>query len=405
MLPFEFRRLFFQLFIKYVGKIREYSWPAPASLALKEPGPLVVTGFMSEVLGVGRAAQLTATALRNQFPNIVSHDLRPAFRHLISADLTLPGGPGGVWVLNANAPECLLALQAHRPSSWRDRYRIGYWAWETTLAPGNWTSAADFFHEIWTPSRFSADALAASFTLEHRSDLIAKLKVMPHPASSVSQSPDRMQFGLSEDAVVTLISFDGRSSYTRKNPEGALRAWLEAFPSIESGRQLVIKAIEEQFDAAHWRRLVSLAEARPDVILIARELDNESMETLMASIDIVLSLARAEGFGLSLAEAMAHGKVVITTNYAAAPEYMDNSCAVLVECVEVPVVDPTGVYQTGRWADPDLNSAVEALRRVHENSELRAKLGAAARERVKLLNQPWSKDSLEQAEWFNLVST
>ena len=120
-----------------------------------------------------------------------------------------------------------------------------------------------------------------------------------------------------------------------------MRAWLEAFPSIESGRQLVIKAIEEQFDAAHWRRLVSLAEARPDVILIARELDNESMETLMASIDIVLSLARAEGFGLSLAEAMAHGKVVITTNYAAAPEYMDNSCAVLVECVEVPVVDPT----------------------------------------------------------------
>lgn len=348
---------------------------------------------------------MTYEALHNLGLEPIEHDLRPAFRDLVRPNLILPGtAEGGVWLINANAPECHLALQVHQPSSWQNRYRIGYWAWETTLAPRNWTPTADFFHEIWTPSRFSADALAATFTLAGRDDLVAKLKVIPHPAPIITQAPNRPRFGLSPQATISLISFDGRSSYTRKNPEGALRAWLDAFPSSMPDRQLVIKAIEQHFDADHWRRLVELADNRPDVILIAEELDNESMGTLLASVDIVLSLARAEGFGLSVAEAMALGKVAITTNYAAAPEFLDDSCAVLIHCTEIPVVDPTGVYETGRWADPDLANATAALRRVHESPELRASLGAAARERVKQLDQPWSRVSLERTEWFKLIS-
>jgi glycosyltransferase involved in cell wall biosynthesis len=97
----------------------------------------------------------------------------------------------------------------------------------------------------------------------------------------------------------------------------------------------------------------------------------------MRAADCYVSLHRAEGFGLTIAEAMALGKPVIATNYSGNTDFMTASNSYPVDHRIVPVGRDYGPYLRGMtWADPDLDQAMALMREVVDD-----RAGAAERGR------------------------
>jgi hypothetical protein len=353
--------------------------PRLAAEAELRPGPLVVSGFLSDDRGVAQGARLTVAGLRAAGLRPVPHDVT----YLIDqrGEPISPRTSGGVWLLHCNAPEALAVLRRHLELSCVPAYRIGYWVWELPHAPPEWIEVAAHFHEIWTPSEFASRALGQSPT---------PVRTMPHPVpSSPLASPVPI-------GRVRFTSFaDLRSASARKNPGGAAEAFLRAFP--EPGpASLTVKLSGAESDPAACERLRALQTQRPDVELIVGRLDDAAMLALMERTDVVVSLHRAEGFGLPLAEAMAAGRAVVATGWSGNLEFMRGPAAdQLVPFHLTPVADPSGRYGAAQdWAEPDVEAAAALMRRMADDADWRLRLGLANRAAIAALHEPWSAERL-----------
>ena len=117
----------------------------------------------------------------------------------------------------------------------------------------------------------------------------------------------------------------------------------------------------------------------------------EQVKALIAGADALISLHRAEGFGLSPAEALALGCPVVATGFSGVMDFLDAENAVLVPWRPVAVEDPQRIYRGQSWAEPDLDAAAEGLRRLRDDPAFGRKLAAAGRRTVaeKLSPQAW----------------
>ena len=101
------------------------------------------------------------------------------------------------------------------------------------------------------------------------------------------------------------------------------------------------------------------------------------------AVDCLVSLHRSEGLGLHLAEAMWLGTPTIATRYSGNLDFMDDSNSLLVDARLVPVTGGEGVYpSTAVWAEPDVDEAADAMRRLAGDPGLGAKLSAAGRSKM-----------------------
>lgn len=359
-------------------------------------GPLVVDGFMDEVLGIGVAGRMTVAALDAAGFQPQARSLRPALKRAwFGQRPPVADQPGGVWLMHANAPETAMALMAHDRPDWEGRYRIGYWAWETTEAPHSWARTTRWLDEIWTPSAFVAEALGRAMAAVGRPKDRAKLRVMPHPVRAPGAAIARPErFGLDPAKRHALVMFDGRSAFARKNPWGAIEAWTRAFPAPRADAALVIKGVALATDPRSGARLRALAAERPDIVLSEERLSGLDLWDFLASVDLVISTHRAEGFGLIPAEAMALGKAVIMTGGTAPGEFADAQSAVLLPYRMIPVQDPSGAYGAGEWAEPDIEACARAIVDLIDNPERRATMGAAALQRIAGLQDNWTAEAL-----------
>jgi len=419
-LPLKFRLPLIHGALWALAKSRAHGWAKADGTDYIRRGPLVVSGLLKESLGIGQAGRLTVNALRGAGYDVTAHDLRPAFRRILRQDAPWPeergpeigglegrrhGESGGVWFIHANPSEAIIALLAHSPAKWAATYRIGYWAWETTRAPASWVFVADYFHEIWVPSDFVRDALVRTFSGAGREDLVRRLRVMPHPIpplpSNSAQKRDeaRGRFGLAAPCEV-LCLFDTKSSAVRKNPWGVIEAWQAAFPEATPQARLTVKIADLRQDTASAARLWDLVARRDDMRLVSESFSDADMTAFIGAFDVLVSLHRAEGFGLTLAEAMEQGVAVIATGFSGNLQFMTQANSRLVPATLVPVKDPEGPY-TGldrdpeqRWAEPDLSAAAQALRELADSKALRDRLSAAARAAIAPLSQPWRQADL-----------
>lgn len=347
-----------------------------ASRALRpvSPGPITISGFFSDPRGVAQSARLSAEALEREGLPVVRHDIGA----LLSGTMPPPPpGDGGLLLLHANPPEAAPLLRAWPTRTWAGRYRVGYWVWELEIPPATWRAPVPWVDEIWTPSHFSAGAMAKL----GRPD---KVRVMAHPVRAASAAPARARFGIADGEVAVLTAFDFRSTRARKNPDAAIAAYLAAQPQANAAARLVIKALAPDADPAGAAALADLAARRADVTVIDQTLSESEMAALVASADILLSMHRSEGFGLLPAQAMALGKAVVMTGWSGVTEFADEQCAALVPYRLVPVNDPTGLYslEGARWAEPDVGAAAGLLRGLIERPQARHALAEPARRKI-----------------------
>jgi glycosyltransferase involved in cell wall biosynthesis len=334
---------------------------------------LVVAGALRASSGLGQSARLCVEALREDGASIAGIDLS----HVLRQDLDVPlpkalveaGSGPGTLILHVNAPLCglaLLAIGRHRAYGKRI---IGYWAWELPEVPAEWKLGVELVHEIWAPSTFTATAIA-------RIAGGRPVRVVPH-AVALGPRPDPAPRRPGAPFTV-LCLFDAASSVSRKNPEGGIIAFRRAFGD-DPGARLVLKT--QRLDAAPEQaaRLRALA-AAPNIHLINSVMDQVELNHLFAEADVLLSLHRAEGFGLALAEAMRRGIAVIATGWSGNADFLTPEVGVPIPWRLVPAEDPQRTYHMPslRWADPDLDAAAEALLALRLDPDRRARLGSAA---------------------------
>lgn len=274
----------------------------------------------------------------------------------------------GVNLFHVNADQMLVAYQSLGPSLFEGRYNIGYWAWELADFPEDWMQAFDVVDEVWVPSSFCQQAIA-------QKSPVPVVRV-PHCVQAPPLAPDRARFGIAPADVAFFAMCDVLSVPERKNPLGVAQAFRMAFPGREPVRlMLKIGNLELQPDLK--AKLADLARADARITLVEGYLSRADLWTLMATIDCFVSLHRAEGFGLGMAEAMACGKAVIATPWSGNADFTRADNALLVDYTLVPLARDLGPYRQGQsWAEPDLDSAARAMRAVAESPQLRERLGA-----------------------------
>jgi glycosyltransferase involved in cell wall biosynthesis len=140
-------------------------------------------------------------------------------------------------------------------------------------------------------------------------------------------------------------------------------------------------------DAAE--RLRQQAQADPRIRVLDGHLPLEELDGLYTEADALLSLHRAEGFGLTLAEAMAGGLPVVATGYSGNLDFMPPGSAELVHYRRVPIARTEGDYREGwPWAEPDLDAAASALRRLALDGDHHQRLAVAGRTAAQELLAP-----------------
>lgn len=349
--------------------------PARAVDQLAGPMGLNLVGYLKAELGVGEAARSLARACAAvQLPfSVFDVSYQSPNRHGDDTVLHLAQpGPFPVDLLYVNADQTamtaqhLLSERGHAP-----RHTIGFWHWEQPVLPTRLHGAFAHVDEVWVPSTFVHDAVAAVSP-------VPVFKV-PH-ALAVQASPgaQRERFGLPPGRLLVLMMYDFHSYQYRKNPQAAIAAFRRAAQATP-GMVLVVKTIN---GAAHPQAVQELRQELqdlPDVVFIDHFLSRQETWDLQACCDVLLSLHRAEGFGLAPAEMMHLGKAVVATGWSANMDFMTAENSMPVRYELKPLERDLGAYGPGPlWAEADVDHAAWCLQQLARDPAARQALGARA---------------------------
>ena len=231
--------------------------------------------------------------------------------------------------------------------------------------------SADLVHAHWLPSGAVAAVSRKPFVVTLHGTDVALARYAPQLARPVLRRARAVV------AVSRALADEARRLGAREVhviPNGVAippEVGPEADPPevLFAGRLSPEKGVEELLAAAEGLRLVVAGDGplRPRVPGALGFVARPELERLYARAAVVACPSRREGFGVVCAEAMAHGRAVVASSVGG-----------LLDLVEH---DVTGVL-VPPWDPPALRAALE---RLLGDSELRGRLGAAARERVTAL--------------------
>jgi glycosyltransferase involved in cell wall biosynthesis len=320
--------------------------------------------------GLGSASRGIIAAIRRTGVRLNIHPIRKPF-HIHRplgppVDIVDFEGPADIAVVHLNPDSWFLLTDEQRDAIRRARKRIGYWVWEMAHIPPAWRHDFSSVDRIWTPSSYCARLFAAQDE--------AAVDVIPHPVpvpAPMSIDRRRLLAGLDPDAErrVILYVFDGSSYLVRKNPAALIRAFA-ASDLGGRGWTLVLKTKHLMDRPEEGRALRDLAEDTDDVLLIDRTMTAEELRDLGALADIYASPHCSEGFGLTIAEAMARGTPVIATDFGGSTDFLDADSGYPVRAHPWRLEEDFGHYTKGGvWARIDEPALVATLRRAAEAVE------------------------------------
>jgi glycosyltransferase involved in cell wall biosynthesis len=254
-------------------------------------------------------------------------------------------------------------------------YRIAYWAWELDNIPDEWIELTPLLDCIWAPTQFVADAFRRRMPLPVH-------EVLPGVELSEIEPIAKADLGIPPTNYVFLFMFDMCSQMIRKNPLAVIEAFRKAFAHGEKAT-LVIKVSRGRSHPHEFAMLEEAARAA-GVILVDEVLSRARAYGFIEMCDCFVSLHRAEGFGLCLAEAMLMGKPVIGTNYSGNLAFMHSRNSLLVDYKLTEIAADNPIYKQGNhWADPSVEHAAAHMRYCFDHRAQATELGVVARDELK----------------------
>ena len=324
-----------------------------------DAAPLFVCGAFRNSSGLAQSARLYAQRQQRMGADVLlvditatmlqQRDFTPAEEPLDPEQILNTRGRGTV-VIHANPPQFQLALCKLGKDFLRGKRLIGYWAWELETIPDIWRQALQYVDEVETPSSFVQRAL------QGHTD--KKISVVPH---DVPQPAGRKTAYAKDGVLRCLYIFDAGSSFERKNPLAALKAFELAFAPGEA--ELTFKVSNYQADNRAFAVFQGACARVPGVRILAETFSHAALEELYLRHDVYLSLHRSEGYGLTIREAMLYGLHVVATGWSGNMDFMTGALAHPVSYRLVPVNMTSGSYKglKATWAEADVREAAGIL--------------------------------------------
>ncbi len=280
----------------------------------------------------------------------------------------------GVNVIHVNASEFTLCYMEYGNKLWDYRYNIAYWLWELEEFPEEWLNNINLVDEIWTPAEFISN------TLRKYTD--KPVTTVPYCVTAPTDDKfDRKYFNLPEDKFLFLMMFASGSIMERKNPLGTIEAFKRAFDKGNKDVGIVIKVNEHSEKDIEY--IHSVFDGYDNIYIITGTYSKVEVNSLTKCVDVFVSLHRAEGFGLVLAEAMLVGTPTIATNWSANTEFMNSDVACMVDYKMIELKEDLPPFKKGyHWADADINQTAEYMKKLYEDKEFYNKIKVNAKEYV-----------------------
>ena len=248
-------------------------------------------------------------------------------------------------------------------------YTIGFTMYELSGIPSWWVEKCNQMDEIWVPSSFNQQTFTNSGVDQN------KIRVMPLGVDPLTFSPDAIPLTIRKRRYTFLSVISGFSSGfsdRRKGIDVLLPAFLEEFSESEDVC-LVIKTHatsehevrNQQAFIDHVSREIT-GKTRDSIILISsgQPWNEEEMGRLYRAADCYVFPTRGEGWNMTVMEAMATGIPVITTNWSAHLDFMNDSNGYLIAVQQlVPFTNNL------LWAEPDKNHLRQLMRYVYSRPD------------------------------------
>lgn len=360
------------------GRVRSFGAQRAAARVQGTPGVNVV-GYHHISSGLGsNARELSAALVAAGVPVIeIDNDLSTSPRRRPARPVPMEVHDTTIAIVTAFEFDSFCARYPHLTGP--GKRMIGYWVWELEDVPDQHRASVSLVDEIWTPTTFVQDAYRRAVNGR------VPVRLAPFRMEEPPVDPDDVEHwrtGWGSD-VVFVVSFDYLSIVERKNPLGAIAAFRAAFDARSLPVRLVVKSIN---GGQRLDDMAAVAAACGDdqrIEMLDEHLDDAQHHALLASADCLVSLHRSEGYGLHPAIAMWLGTAVIATRYSGVVDFMDDSCAAMVDAELIPVENGQGIYpETAHWADPDLAQAAAHMVRLASDPGHRAELAERGHRRI-----------------------
>lgn len=371
----------------------------PEGLALRYVG-------LGDTSGYAVAAAALVRALRDAGTPIAWEPLLPGGAlGLGYAPARSPeAGPSDLWSLRDDARACENVIVHFVPEYYpyfiaRERVRgarriVGHTVWETDRLPAHWPALINGLDAVIVPTEWNREVFRAS-------GVHIPIWVVPHlpRLQRPVNDEDRARLQL------LLSGLEGRQIFytiatwlERKSIDPLIAAFSEAF-GPDDPVALVIKTtahdlervrrdpghegesvpVQPQFEAMIGRAVLRHGRVPPPIRLLTDELSDGTLQALHEAGDCFVSLCRAEGWGLGAFEAALAARPVVITGWGGPTAFLDPEAACFVDWTLAPVRpgEANGSYTPDQhWAEPDLASAVDALRSIAADRTAAARRGA-----------------------------
>lgn len=297
------------------------------------------------------------------------------------------------------------ALVHAQPEAWAFAFEpglrnIGITTWETDRLPPHWIPILNQANAIWVPSRHNAAIFRAP-------GIHPPVHAVPHILRSrrnrfepAEVEAFRASLGIPANHFVfySINRWD-----PRKNLPQLMRTFAQAF-TADQPVSLIIKTNPFGYGVAphyQWENIEpqiapvtaaiesELGRPLPSICVLPYELSGRGIDLIHALGDCYISLTHGEGWGIGGFEAAALGKPVIMTGWSGQMDYLnEGERGILPYSLEpVPIFPPSApsMWPPQRWAEPDPQSAIEAMRSILHAPE--PWLTEAARRAIRLQQQ------------------
>jgi glycosyltransferase involved in cell wall biosynthesis len=256
-------------------------------------------------------------------------------------------------------------------------YRIGFVVWETTRIPRSKLRVLQTLDELWVPSAWGRAILMANGLSPER------VHVVPEGVDPETFRPSEP--GARDSASPFRFLCVGKWE-NRKGIADLARAYSREFEASEPV-ELILHCFNPYlpgFSISAALRELDLPPHAP--IRTSNPGSRASLVALYGGCDVFVLPTKAEGWGLTIIEAMSCGVPAIATDYSAHTDFLhhDNGYLVAVAGM-VPVHDPY-FYRAdgdlGVWAQPDTEHLQQLMRLAYREGAERRQKGERARQEV-----------------------
>jgi len=268
----------------------------------------------------------------------------------------------------------------HYPAAYftrRDRsYCIGMTMYECSRIPFTWSKRCNMMDEIWVPSEFNRVTFIKSGITPH------KIRVMPYGVDTQMFCPGKPPLSIPGQRGYTFLcvcSFDGR-----KGIDTLVSAFLEEFTASEDICLIIKTRASTEDEIAVQQTYIDQIASKCGIYDISRVIlvssiqswTEEELAALYNSASCYVLPTRGEGWNLTVMEAMATGLPVITTNWSAHLDFLNDTNGYLISVQGFVPSNPSNPRLM--WAVPSKNHLKQLMRHVYTHpseAAMKAQIG------------------------------